>query len=86
MLNLRRVDNDNDAQTIGRFSNFSAPQFRIAESMFGNLGESLEHGASPCSVDEDERDAFEQEMPAGSTSRADLHAGGSGVGTVCQGT
>lgn len=40
MLNLRHIDNEN-TQTI---SKVSSPRFR--DSIFGNFGESLDHGAS----------------------------------------
>lgn len=52
MLNLRQVDAKNDTQTAGGVSNFSAPQFRIADSIYGNFSEPLEHGTSLIGEDE----------------------------------
>lgn len=42
MLNLRQIDAKSHTQT----TNFSAPQFRVADSIFGNFGEPLEHGTA----------------------------------------
>lgn len=52
MLNLRQVDAKNDTQTAGGVSNFSAPQFRIVDSIYGNFSEPLEHGTSLIGEDE----------------------------------
>lgn len=62
MLNLRQIDNKNSTQTVGQFSNFSALQFRAADSIFGNFGEPLEHGASL--LGEGERDVADETAPA----------------------
>ena len=69
MLNLRQIDNKNSTQTIGRFSKFSAPQFRAADSIFSNLGEPLEHGASLLDEDERRQDAVDERLPAEDVSR-----------------
>lgn len=67
MLNLRQIDNKNSTHTIGRFSKFSAPQFRATDSLFGNFGEPLEHGASL--LGEGEQDVVDETAPADGTSR-----------------
>ena len=67
MLNLRQIDNRNSTHTIGRFSKFSAPQFRAADSIFGNFGEPLEHGASL--LGEGEHDVVDETAPAAGASR-----------------
>ena len=73
MLNLRQIDNKNSTQTVGRFSKFSAPQFRAADSIFGNFGESLEHGASL--LGGGERDVADETAPAdGASSSGDDEA------------
>ena len=68
MLNLRQIDNKNSTQTIGRFSKFSAPQFRATDSLFGNFGEPLEHGASL--LGEGEEDVVDETAPADGASRS----------------
>lgn len=72
MLNLRQLDNKTSTQTIGRFSNFSAPQFRVTESIFGNFGEPLEHGASLLGEGEGEQEQNEVDegIPTDDTPRA----------------
>ena len=66
MLNLRQIDNKNSTHTIGRFSKFSAPQFRATDSIFGNFGEPLEHGASL--LGEGEQDVVDETAPADGAS------------------
>lgn len=46
MLNLRQIDTDQDTQTTGQLSDFSAPRFNVVDSFFGNFGEPLAHGTS----------------------------------------
>lgn len=46
ILNLRQVDGNGGTRTDGRLPDFSAPQFEVADSVFGNFGEPLEHGVS----------------------------------------
>lgn len=45
MLNLRQIDTADDTHNARRLSTFSAPQFRVSDSVFGNFAEPLEHGA-----------------------------------------
>lgn len=45
MINLRRIDAADDTQTAGRLSTFSAPRFRVSDSVFGNFAEPLEYSA-----------------------------------------
>lgn len=65
MLNLRHIDNEN-TQTI---SKVSSPRFR--HSIFGNFGESLEHGASYLGENEQWQDAVEERLAADDMSRAE---------------
>ena len=45
MLNLRQLGNTNATnQGVGGFSQFSAPNFRVNSSLFGNMGEQLDYG------------------------------------------
>ena len=76
MLNLRSIDAKDDTQTENHPSNFSMPRFRAADSLYGNLGEPLEHGASICGEGEDEgrTNAFDEEMATINLSRADSGA------------
>lgn len=69
MINLRRVDYN---CTTDRFSSFSTPQFRTAESIFGNFGEPLEHGASLLGEGEieQEQDRVEENIPTNDALRA----------------
>lgn len=72
MLNLRQIDKT-DTQTIDPLSSFSAPQFRVAESIFGNFGEPLEHGASLLGEDaeeQDQEDVVDQTLPTDVASKA----------------
>lgn len=53
-MNLRSLDNtERTAQIEGRLSSFSAPQFRVEDSIFANFAEPLEHNDSPRSIEED---------------------------------
>lgn len=57
LLNLRQVNEDSAGGASVNFSQFSAPAFRIPESIIGNLGEELEHGPL-----ESEADVYEGDM------------------------
>ena len=72
MLNLRQIDTKNGTQNAGRVSNFSEPQFRAAtaDSIFGNFGEPLDHGAS-LRGDTDEGEGEDPGEEHGDPSRAE---------------
>lgn len=54
MMNLRSLDNtERTAQMEGRLTSFSAPQFRVEDSMFANFADPLEHSNPPRSMEED---------------------------------
>lgn len=57
LLNLRQVNEDSAGGASVNFSQFSAPAFRIPESIIGNLGEELEHG--PLEEEIDDIDLYE---------------------------
>lgn len=54
MMTLRSLDNtERTAQMEGRLSSFSAPQFRVEDSIFANFAEPLEHSTPSGIIAED---------------------------------
>ena len=54
MMNLRSLNNtERTTQMDGRLSSFSAPQFRVEDSIFANFAEPLEHSAPSGIIAED---------------------------------
>lgn len=45
MFNLRQIGSPNATQVAGGLSSMSFPQFRVAESVFGNMAEPLEYAS-----------------------------------------
>lgn len=43
MFNLRQIGSPDATQAAGGLSSMSFPQFRVAESVFGNMAEPLEY-------------------------------------------
>lgn len=70
MLNLRQIDTDQDTQTTGQLSDFSAPRFNVVDSFFGNFGEPLGHGGSLRSEGSQGEDALDEGKGTGEASRA----------------
>lgn len=64
LISLRSLDDpgsmDTDAQ---HFSRFSAPRFRVPESIFGNIGEELTHGTNPADEEVDEDGNISSSVP-----------------------
>lgn len=63
LLNLRQVNEDSAGGASVNVSQFSAPAFRIPESIIGNLGEELEHG--PLEVESNDIDVYEDDVEVG---------------------
>lgn len=63
LLNLRQVNEDSAGGASVNFSQFSAPAFRIPESIIGNLGGELEHG--PLEVESNDIDGYEDDVEVG---------------------
>lgn len=68
LINLRSLDNPSSADSgTQRFSQFSIANFRVPESILGNIGEDLEHGG--VTVNED-ADADSDASPVGDSDPA----------------
>ncbi|PSR71655.1 hypothetical protein PHLCEN_2v12508 [Hermanssonia centrifuga] len=81
ILNLRQVNesaNSND-DTLGNFSQFSAPAFRIPASVAGNLGEPLGYDTDPASTEDD---SFELDSQPRESNGVDLEDGESPTNQV----